>query len=111
MTSALRGREGVGQNVTIVRIGCVRGTVTRRGGSTSPKFIADVILVSPQCLFPIFIPLSYPHFVPWFLLLEEISFGVDDGVEHAEGLLRADGHAAVAAVQLILAVVLSKEDL
>ena len=53
---------------------------------------------------------SYPHFVPWFLLLEEISFGVDDGVEHAEGLLRADGHAAVAAVQLILAVVLSKED-
>ena len=47
-----------------------------------------------------------PHLVPGFLLLEEISFGVDDGVEHAEGLLRADGHAAVAAVQLILTVVL-----
>ena len=48
----------------------------------------------------------HPHSVPGFLLLEEISFGVDDGVEHAEGLLRADGHAAVAAVQLVLAVVL-----
>ena len=41
MTSALRGR-GVGQNVTIVLIGYVNGTVTRGGGKKSENF-ADVI--------------------------------------------------------------------
>ena len=45
--------------------------------------------------------------LPGFLLLEEISFGVDDRVEHAECLLRADGDAAVAAVVLLLGVVLN----
>ena len=42
MTSALRGREGVGQNVTTVLIGCVNGTVTR-GGVQKPENFADVI--------------------------------------------------------------------
>ena len=39
MTSAMRGREGVGQNVMIVLIGCVNGTVTRERGSKNPKFL------------------------------------------------------------------------
>ena len=43
MTSALRGREGVGQNVTIVLIGCVNGTVTRGEGVPKPENYADVI--------------------------------------------------------------------
>ena len=42
MTSALREREGVGQNVTKVVIGCLNGTVTR-GGSKKSKNFADVI--------------------------------------------------------------------
>ena len=48
MTSALRGREGVDQNVTIVLIGCVNGTVTKGGEGVqkSEKFV-DVISVSP----------------------------------------------------------------
>ena len=37
MTSALRGREGVVQNMTIVLICCVNGTVTRGEGSKNPK--------------------------------------------------------------------------
>ena len=43
MTSALRGREGVGQNVTIVLIGCVNGTVTRGEGVQKSEKFADVI--------------------------------------------------------------------
>ena len=44
MTSALRGREGVGQNVTIVLIGCVNGTVTSGGeGVQKSENFADVI--------------------------------------------------------------------
>ena len=43
MTSALRGR-GVGQNVTIVLIGYVNGTVTRgREGVQKSENFADVI--------------------------------------------------------------------
>ena len=44
MTSALREREGVGQNMTKVLIGCLNGTVTRGGrGSKKSKNFADVI--------------------------------------------------------------------
>ena len=43
MTSALRGREGVGKNVTAVLIGCVNGTVTRGEGVQKSKNYADVI--------------------------------------------------------------------
>ena len=43
MTSALRGREGVGQNVTIVLIGCLNGTVTRGEGVQKSDNFADVI--------------------------------------------------------------------
>ena len=44
MTSALRARERVGQNLTIVLIGCVNGTVTRGGeGVQISQNFADVI--------------------------------------------------------------------
>ena len=43
MTSALREREGVGQNMTKVLIGCLNGTVTRGRGSKKSKNFADVI--------------------------------------------------------------------
>ena len=43
MTSALRGREGVDQNVTIVLIGCVNGTVTRGSGSNNVNSLRDII--------------------------------------------------------------------
>ena len=62
---------------------------------------------------PLCLPSSYLSIylltliLPGFLFLEEISFGVDDRVEHAECLLRADGDAAVAAVVLLLGVVLN----
>ena len=39
MTSALRGREGVDQNVTIVLIGCVNGIVTRGEGFRNSKIL------------------------------------------------------------------------
>ena len=39
----LRGREGVSQNVTIVLIGGVSGTVTRGEGVQKSKNYADVI--------------------------------------------------------------------
>ena len=48
----------------------------------------------------------HSHFLPGFLLLEEISFGVNDRVQHAEGLLRADGQAVVAAVEVVFWIVL-----
>ena len=48
MTSALRGEEGgVVQNVTIVLIGCVSGTVTRGEGVQKTENFADVIYVWP----------------------------------------------------------------
>ena len=37
MTSTLRVKEGVGQDMTVVLIGWVNGTVTRVRGSKSPK--------------------------------------------------------------------------
>ena len=43
MTSALRGRRGVGQNMTIVLIGCVNGTVIRGGEVQKSENFADVI--------------------------------------------------------------------
>ena len=43
MTSALRGGRGVVQNVTIVLIGCVNGTVTRGEGVQKSENFADVI--------------------------------------------------------------------
>ena len=43
MTSALRGERGVGQNVTIVLLGCVIGTVTRGKGVQKPQKFAVVI--------------------------------------------------------------------
>ena len=43
MTSALREREGVGQNMTKVLIGCLNGTVTRGGGGPKNPKIVDVI--------------------------------------------------------------------
>ena len=73
---------------------------------TSTTFIPLSVCLSPLIL-PIYL---LTLILPGFLLLEEISFGVDDGVEHAEGLLRADGHAAVAAaVQILLGVVLKSK--
>ena len=40
MTSVLREREGVGQNMTKVLIGCLNGTVTRGGGGPkNPKIL------------------------------------------------------------------------
>ena len=41
--SALRGRGWVGQNMPIVLIKCVNGTVTRGGGVKNLKSFADVI--------------------------------------------------------------------
>ena len=43
MTSALRGREGVGHNMTIVLIGCVNWTVTRGGEVQKSENFANVI--------------------------------------------------------------------
>ena len=43
MMSTLRGREGVCQNVTIVLIGCVNGTVTRGEGVLKLENVADFI--------------------------------------------------------------------
>ena len=44
MTSALREREGVGQNMTKVLTGCLNGTVTRGGeGVQKSEKFADVI--------------------------------------------------------------------
>ena len=43
MTSALREREGVGQDMTKVLIGCLNGTVTRGEGVQKSENYADVI--------------------------------------------------------------------
>ena len=39
MTSAMRGREGVGLNMMIVLIGCVNGSVIRGRGFKNPKIL------------------------------------------------------------------------
>ena len=51
MTSALSGRERVVQNVTIVLIGCVNGTVTRGGGGPKiGKFCGRHLWMAPKSL-------------------------------------------------------------
>ena len=48
MTSVLREREGVGQNMTKVLIGCVNGTVTRGGGGPKiQKFCWRHLSIAP----------------------------------------------------------------
>ena len=43
MTSTLSGMEVVGQNMTIVLIGCVNGTVIRGGEVPKSENFADII--------------------------------------------------------------------